>query len=158
MNHSLCSTNNYNNYKALSQYMNMYYNFRPECQHVTAYNIIYNDDGDDDDDDNDDDDNDDDDNDDDDNDDEDNDDEHHSKSLKKLTIKYMMTIVLEIKHDNCINKQTQALCNNDSQEIDVGNGTASVISVYGSIISTERVSLLPFLSLGRNIRTKRLFF
>ena len=28
--------------KSLSQYMNMYYNFRPECQQATGYSILYN--------------------------------------------------------------------------------------------------------------------
>ena len=55
--------------------------------------------------------------------------------------------MLGINHDNCINKQIQTVCNNDShliisQERDVGNDTASVISVYKSVISTERGQLL----------------
>ena len=40
---------------------------------------------------------------------------------------------------------------------DVENDTASLINVYESIISIERVPLLPSLSLGRNIRTKHAF-
>ena len=40
----------------------------------------------------------------------------------------------------------------------VGNENALVISVYESTISTERVQLLNYPSLGRNISNKRMFF
>ena len=62
-------------------------------------------------------------------------------------------------NNNYINRQTQTLCNNNSNLIkktSVGNDNDSVISVNECIISTERVRLLPSPSFGHSVSAKRL--